>query len=409
SAKVKLYRTLALNKNQNVTFDQTSIAHHPELKYYSADGKLVVFTDHGAKIYRESLRNKERVLVEKMERTYQVLMLLEDGFWRIRHMVEMAPEKLLRVQDTVLEKSGDPASIKGINYYPKDAPWAMFGQKFNDSIINADFKIIKDMGLNTVRLFINYEEFGKNKLRKDKMKKMKKVLDLAQAHQLKAIITLFDFYGNYDVYDWTLTHRHAEKVVKALKKHPALLGWDLKNEPDLDFESRGKHTVLAWLSEMNTQIKKWDPVHPITIGWSNTQAAVHLANELDYVSFHYYEDLDLFPERMAALRKAVPNRQLVLQEYGLSSYSGPWNGFSGSDENQAEYYREIQAQLKKEKLPFLFWTLYDFEEVPNRVAGWQPWRKNKQGFFGCIDVNGNKKEAYFQLLQSPKNERKEKE
>ena len=92
-------------------------------------------------------------------------------------------------------------------------------------------------------------------------------LDIAQRSGLKVIVTLFDFYGDYSVHNWTLTHRHAEQIITPFKTHKAILAWDIKNEPNLDFENRSKENVLAWLREMVEQIRRFDPNHLVTIGW----------------------------------------------------------------------------------------------------------------------------------------------
>jgi endo-1,4-beta-mannosidase len=49
----------------------------------------------------------------------------------------------------------------------------------------------------------------------------------------------------------------------------AILAWDLKNEPNLDFENRDKSNVLSWLEHMITVVKENAPNHLVTIGWSN--------------------------------------------------------------------------------------------------------------------------------------------
>ena len=228
------------------------------------------------------------------------------------------------------------------------------------------------------------------------------VLDLAQVHELKVIVTLFDFYGDYEIADWTLTHRHAEQIVTALKDHEALLAWDIKNEPDLDFESRGKDTVLAWLEQLTLFVQQWDQKHPVTIGWSNTEAAKYLSDKVDFVSFHYYKEASQFKEALDILRTSIPNKVLVLQEYGFSSYSGIWNAFQGSEGKQADYYREMQTILDDEKIPFLFWTMYDFEEVPTTVVGSLLWRRERQKYFGILDSTGEPKPSFRFLDYSPK-------
>ena len=118
------------------------------------------------------------------------------------------------------------------------------------------------------------------------LSKLLQVMDLAEDKQLKVVVTLFDFYGNYAVEDWTFTHKHVEQITNQLKNHSALLMWDLKNEPDLDFESRNKTTVMAWLKEIGKQVKAVDSLHPITIGWSSINAAKNLnsKNKIDQFS-----------------------------------------------------------------------------------------------------------------------------
>ena len=172
--------------------------------------------------------------------------------------------------------------IKGINYYPQDTPWDMFGDNFDAQVIAKDFDLIKKTGLNTIRIFVPYEDFGKANLKEDKLEKLQQVLDIALKKQLKVVVTLFDFYGNYDVLDWTLTYKHARGIVTKFKDHNAILAWDLKNEPNLDFESRGKDTVIAWLDNMINLIKSIDKNHPVTIGWSDVDSATILSDKLDY-------------------------------------------------------------------------------------------------------------------------------
>ena len=87
------------------------------------------------------------------------------------------------------------------------------------------------------------------------------------------VVTLFDFYGNYDVLDWTLNHRHVDIIVSRFKNHNAILAWDVKNEPNLDFDARGKRTVISWLEHLIMLIKSIDKNHAVTIGWSDTDSA----------------------------------------------------------------------------------------------------------------------------------------
>ncbi|MGB5371458.1 MAG: cellulase family glycosylhydrolase [Flavobacteriaceae bacterium] len=399
NAREKIKAMIDYNKDLGTTIKATTLEHHPELEFYSADGHLVVFSDGNVVRYEEVYSKGTMVISRRDTTRFRVMMLLEDGFWHIRHLVPVPSKVIATAQQPRLPKSVKETikNIKGLNYYPQDSPWDMFGDQFNEKTIGNDFALIRQMGMNTVRIFVPYEAFGKAKVDIGHLERLRKTLDLALENRLEVIVTLFDFYGDYDISDWTLTHRHAEQIVKALKDHKALMAWDLKNEPDLDFEIRGKANVLAWLGEMANNITQWDNQHWITIGWSSPEAAVALKDRVDFISFHYYRGLSEFPTSTAALKKEVPDKPLLLQEYGRSSYGGIWNAFRGSEESQATYFKEMQTMLKDGDIPFLFWTLYDFDEVPSTVVGQLPWRKQPQKYFGLIDTEGNPKAA-FQYL-----------
>ena len=406
SARIKLYQNIDLNAKNNTHYKRTTLSHNTALDFYSDDGTLVVFKDYHVEEYQEVYIDNQLFLKEKDTNSYHVMMLLEDGFWRIRHLntIENQLDTTKFIAPNIAHNNTKIERIKGINYYPKDTPWDTFGAHFNTNIINKDFNTIQSMGLNTIRIFIGYEDFGKNKVDQKKLDALKKLLDAAEHNHLDVMVTLFDFYGAYDVSNWTLTHRHAETIVKAIKNHPALLAWDLKNEPDLDFKTRGRSTVIPWLEQMIEQIKKWDQNHPITIGWSSPEAAVELADKVDFVSYHYYRKASDFKNAHEVLTSKVPNKPKVLQEYGMSSYKGIWNAYTGANkQGQLKYYTEMQKIVSENKIPYMFWTLYDFKKVPRSVAGSLPWKTKKQHYFGCIDTLGNKKPAYKVLVHKNPN------
>jgi len=393
SMRVKLRRVLELNRNNGTTVKQTTLAHHPKLEFYSSDGKLVVFTDQDVESYNEVWQGGEKLHTARQLNSYRILMLLEDGFWRIRHFEEIETTEE-SVPTKSVPSSPNLKDLKGVNYYPAQTPWDTFGVDFNEETIKSDFQKIDAMGLNTVRIFIPYQDFGEADVNEEKLDKLKKVFDLAAQADLAILVTLFDFYGDYDLMDWNRTHRHAETIISSFKEHPALLGWDIKNEPDLDFESRGKARVLAWLEEMIRQIKKIDPDHPVTIGWSSANAGIYLAEQLDFVSYHFYDSPEMFAPSLSELRSQIKNKPVMVSEFGISSYSGLWNLFTGSEEDQADYYSQMVSQFEKENIPFLSWTLYDFENIPEEVVGRLPWRRAPQKNYGLIGSDGGIKPAY---------------
>ncbi|MBT8234803.1 MAG: cellulase family glycosylhydrolase [Bacteroidia bacterium] len=400
SAYAKLKRMINLNRESEVSVQQTTLAHTISLDFYSEDGKLATLSDRNVEMYKQIWKNEGLQVESKDTSNYRVVLFLEDNSWRIRHMLRSASAPMGKTNiDYDSDSLNMITGVKGLNYYPQDQPWNMFGSDFDLKAIEADFMKIQEMGLNTIRIFIPYEEFGGPDIRSGHLDQLKQVMDAAEAERINVLLTLFDFYGNYDLADWTLNFRHARSIVTALKEHPALLAWDIKNEPDLDFESRGKNRVLAWLRELSAIVTTLDQEHPVTIGWSNAEAASLLKDEVDFVSFHYYGDADRFRTAYEELRKSVPGKTILLQEFGLSSYSGIWNLFSSSESEQAAHYETIQDVVSELQIPFLFWTLYDFPDVPQKVVGRLPWRRIPQKNYGCFDDEGNPKEAYTIIKQ----------
>ncbi|WP_405604379.1 glycoside hydrolase family 2 TIM barrel-domain containing protein [Polaribacter sp. Asnod1-A03] len=391
SARKNIYDILDYNKLNRTSVQSTTLQHNLDIEFFSEDGQLIVLKDTNAIEYKKVFKDDKLILESTEVTDYKYVLLLEDGFWRIRHMVKESSKKF---EDHSQKTPITYTDIKGINYYPQATPWNMYGDEFDIDIIEKDFNIIKNANLNSIRIFVPYEDFGKANVKWEKLEKLKKVLDAALKFDLKVVVTLFDFYGNYDVLDWTLNQRHAEKIVNTFKDHEAILTWDVKNEPNLDFESRGKENVTAWLDLMIILIKDIDKKHPVTIGWSNTKSATILKDKVDVVSFHYYEDITNFEKEYLDLKTKIKDKPIILQEFGLSSYSGFWKPFSSSEKEQANYYKEIQKVLTKNDVPFFSWTLYDFDVVPKEVLGRLPWRTNPQKKFGFINSKGEKKLSY---------------
>ncbi len=402
SAQVNLLNAIKYNKKNKIHVETTTLSHHLKLNFYSADGQLVVFTDENVEKYTQLFKNKKKVVETDQTASYKVLMLLEDGFWRIRHLVKSTPineEKKVNLDTYATTKNdsillnGKKFIIKGINYYPQKTPWDMFGKKYDTIAINNDFKLISKIGLNTIRVFIQYADFGKAEIIEEKLEKLEKTIELAQRNNLKVVVTLFDFYGDYTIKDWTLTHRHAEKIVSTFKDDTTIIAWDIKNEPDLDFESRGEDRVLKWLTYMIKEIKKFDKNHLVTIGWSNFNAAKNLKEAVDIVSFHHFNDN--LENDFNTLKNEALNKPILLEEFGIPSYKSIWNLFLGSSKkSQATYHKKMQSFLSKNNVSHLSWTLYDFKKIPASVAGKLPWKRNKQKHFGFIDVKGNKKPSF---------------
>lgn len=374
-----------------VTIEQADTRHDLELTFYSADGTIAAFTDHAATVIQLVKDGEGAVLFSaETTSTYDVVMMIDEGRWRVRHM--------LRTGQIDTDTPHDPIPVQtdlaGINYYPQDTPWHLFWSEYDPDIIAADLAIIQSLGLNSVRIFIPFEQFGADKITSTKLALLEDFLDQAEAADIGVMVTLFDFLGDYGVLRWNHTDRHLETLLTEFVDHPAVLMWDLKNEPDLDYDSNGQALVDAWLAHTIAQARRVAPTAPLTIGWSNPEPAVAHAQQLDVVSFHYYRPISEFAGLVSDLKEGVGNRPIMLTEYGLPTWNSPFFPFGHTQAEQAAYYSDMGRAIRAANLDgYMTWTLYDFSRIPSNVAGAAPWRKAPQRKMGLITTFGTTKPA----------------
>ncbi|NET73973.1 MAG: cellulase family glycosylhydrolase [Sphaerospermopsis sp. SIO1G2] len=406
---------------QGWSLEQTDLSHRLQLHFYSADGSIVSFTARDVLVARV-MRNETAVpiLTEVTRADYNVIMMLEDGNWRVRHWVRASGSLLepatladpptadfVSVAGNRLMWQERPYTVRGINYYPRETPWRDFWPAYDSAVIEEDFALIEVLGLNTVRIFVPFNpqlpeedsEQGNIDPYEDLREKLADLLGHAEQHNLKVIVTLFDFRTDYQILLWPNSGFDAAEIVPYFADSPTILAWDIKNEPDLDQPGNTVEMVHLWLTHMVWQVRQHDPNHLVTIGWAKGDQAHQLADLVDFVSFHDYEPPETFGERVAGLRTAVPDKPLVLTEFGVPTWNSRFFPNGHTEREQAVYYADMRRVMAEETdvAGYMAWTLHDFARVPAAVVGRLPWRTGPQRHLGLVDGRGNKKEAAFLL------------
>lgn len=148
-----------------------------------------------------------------------------------------------------------------------------FGKKIEASAIDEDFRILKDLGVNTIRTWGTGAEAPI-------------LLDAAQRHGLKVMAGIWLRHGRPgaegdDSFNWLRDEKgkqeqwdNAIKTVQKYKDHPAILFWGLGNEVFLNCASEDEKVAYAqFLGKLCKEIKRLDPKHLIssscawTLGW----------------------------------------------------------------------------------------------------------------------------------------------
>lgn len=397
-----------LSQQQAFQVEQADLSHHLYLYAFSLDKQLVAFTDKGVLLKKKIAPTTEgEVLYNDLQAAdFDVVMTLDDGRWKVRHLRRKTytpqADGVASIADSVKVRSRQghflvghkPFSPAGINYYPKATPWFDFWQQFDSTVIRQDLALIKELQLNTVRTFVFYELFGGSALQDSMLHKLDTFMDLAAEHDLKVVLTLFDFLPGYAIRYYGSHEKHLRQLLSRYRHHPALLAWDLKNEPDLDFETHGRNTVLDWLAYMAGRARAYDPDHPLTIGWSAAGEATLLKDKLDFISFHYYRTPDSIGIHLSNLRAEIPEKMIMVSEFGLPTYQYWWMPGGHSEEEQARYYQAfLDTVAVHPGTSFISWTLYDFPNLPDNVFGGPFWKTIPQKHYGIIRADGQHKPA----------------
>ncbi len=414
SALPKVQEAIKQLNNKGFQLYQTELEHHIQLHFYSADGQIVSFTDRQVRLKKRLYHKNthEKVYSSEVVADYEVVMLLDDGYWRVKNVVrkqtvpfwqdtlKVDKSKMVQIKGQQFYLANQSFFPKGINYYPQKTPWTFFWSKFDTEIISKDFALVQSLGFNTLRIFVNFHDFNKGNVSIEQMGKLRQLLDIAQKHHLKVIVTLFDFLGDYRLLNFPATDRQLETLLTTFREHPAILAWDLKNEPDLDFKYHDIADVQEWLQWILKRAKIYDPNHLLTIGWAYPENADFLGKELDFVSFHSYKSPEELAYGIEVLRKKMGEKPLILEEFGLSTYRGFWAPFGKNEEEQSTYFAQIREVLRKKgNIPYIAWTLYDFADVPTEVVGKMPWNRYPQKGFGVLNDVGKPKKGLEILVK----------
>jgi len=264
----------------------------------------------------------------------------------------------------VLEKSKRPFVPWGFNYDHDEA-----GRLLEDYWIaewpkvEEDFREMKDLGANLVRIHLQLGKFMKGPGQPDEaaLKQLARLLKLAETTGLYLDLTGLGCYHKKDVppwYDllseperWKVQARFWEAVAAQCTQSPAVFCYDLMNEPVVPGGKRnagdwlgpafaGKHFVQCitldqagrprpqiarqWIQTLRAAIRKQDPRHAITVGlvpWSLDRPGLtsgfvpkEIAGELDFLSVHIYPESSQPREALETLAGFAVGKPVLVEE-----------------------------------------------------------------------------------------------
>jgi hypothetical protein len=264
----------------------------------------------------------------------------------------------------VREGTNERVVIWGFNYDHDDA-----GRLLEDywrdewATVAGDFREMKDLGANVVRVHLQLARFMKDTDRPDaeNLALLVKLVRLAEETGLYLDVTGLGCYHKQDVpgwYEgleesarWDVQAGFWKAVARACKDSPAIFCYDLMNEPILTggdgkkdwlpgkplggmyfvqritTDARGrtdKEIARAWVERLAAAIRSVDDRHMITVGvipWAQVFKgakplfyAPEVCGPLDFVSVHFYPKAGKLDDDLAALRVYEVGKPLVIEE-----------------------------------------------------------------------------------------------
>ncbi|MGE5594028.1 MAG: cellulase family glycosylhydrolase [Betaproteobacteria bacterium] len=245
--------------------------------------------------------------------------------------------------------------VCGVNYWPRETGVHMW-KEWNPESIDAEFRQMAALSLNTCRIFLLWEDFqpGPDTISEEAMGKFEALVQIARRHGIRLIPTFFT--GHMSGENWDVPWRRDRdpysdpgmlraqvklvgEFARRYRAEEAILFWDLANEPDVFSKPSSVDAAWLWAHVLYREIKAHDPVHPVTLGthaWSIfTRGPFRLgdvAEACDLLCMHPYPSYThLVPEPLDSLRSSyfasfacrltegLGGKRVLLEEFGSST------------------------------------------------------------------------------------------
>ena len=227
----------------------------------------------------------------------------------------------------------------------------------------ADFKEMKDLGANVIRIHLQIGKFMNkpDEINKNEFEKLADLIALAEESGLYLNITGLGCYHKKDIPYWYGTLEESDRwevqanfweaVAVICKNSPSVLCYNLMNEPilpgineketewltgdfggkhfvqriSLDLKDRTRQQVAQmWVNKLVASIRKFDIRHMITVGvipWKHIYPnakplfySKEVSEKLDFVSVHFYPQKNKVDKTLKALMAYDIGKPLVVEE-----------------------------------------------------------------------------------------------
>ena len=248
------------------------------------------------------------------------------------------------------------AQLRIVNYYPAAAGWTRMWTSYSHPRTAADFRAIRSLGANTVRIIVQPQAVGYPRVSSPMLSRFHDMLEMAARDGLSVQLTLFDWWQRYG--DLVGSRAWIHSLLAGEGRNPTIALVELQNEIPTSSSA-----AMSWARAMLPELTKVLPGVPRTLsasGASGLGGVLAVATgmpptALDVIDVHYYGDPTKAALTLVPAQVAAAGRPVIVGETGRSSYG------TGGEDAQARYFRALGLVTQRLGLPPPApWTLSDF-------------------------------------------------
>lgn len=314
--------------------------------FYTRPGRIVKCSPRDLIETQDKLRLT--VVKKRIGRSKVELFQYKSGDWQLFVNKKPYIVKAVAYSPTPIGQSPDEGTMKDWTSSGFD-PYKVWVDKNHNNRKDpnekeiGDFKLMKDMGVNTIRVYDHGYNSNREMFR-----------DMYKKYGI--MVMMGDFIGAYAIgsgVSWYRGTNYADKVqqermkarvrsmVQAYKDEPYILMWVLGNETNYGVANSAKRfprPFYKFVNEVAKMIKELDPNHPVVICNGDTlylDIFSGLCPDVDILGMNSYRGWHGFGFWDDV--RTLANKPVIVTEYGAPAY---WEGHTEArmQEAQAEYH-----------------------------------------------------------------------
>ncbi len=313
-----------------------SLRHRLRLEFYALDGATVALTDTSAQLARALPDGSVLTSTDR----YAVVMVLEDGYWRVRQLRReaTATDALVTPAEAGVGVLADRSltahplavgPLRATRYAPPG--WSGRAGSLTRDAVATDLARIRALGFTAIRLPVPFATIGGSSPTDAGLGDLGLVLDAAQAQGLRVLPTLLQGMAEAGPAGWSAGGAHVAAVLARHGGHPAVTAWIVVDRPD-DGATRVPDPVAAAFALHLLRVARTAaPQAPLTVAWADPALAADpdLAAAVDIVTWHSSTRQTQRPA--AALGRIGADGRAVLWIASVPAPGGPADWLPGAE------------------------------------------------------------------------------